>query len=41
MNEAAPVDLAECCRQSNGDVQGVSQIERLPLPALKNPIQGL
>jgi hypothetical protein len=38
MDEAAPMDLAECCRQANGDVQEASQVERLPLVSLKNPI---
>jgi hypothetical protein len=41
MYEAVPVDLAECCRQANGDAQAPSQIERLPLVPLKNPIEGL
>ena len=41
MYEALPMDLAECCRQANGDAQEASQIERLPLVPLKNPIQGL
>ena len=39
MDEATPVDLAECCRQAHGDAQGASQIERLPLVPLKNPIE--
>src|SRR5713226_5146948 len=30
-----------CCRQANGDAQDASQIERLRLVPLKNPIQGL
>jgi hypothetical protein len=41
MYETAPVDLGDCCRQANGDAQEPSQIERLPLVPLKNPIQGL
>jgi hypothetical protein len=41
MDEAAPMDLAECCRQANGDAQEASQLDRLPLVPLKNPIQGL
>ena len=41
VDEAAPVDLAECCRQADGDAQEAGQIERLPLVSLKNPIQGL
>src|SRR5258708_38015054 len=40
-NEAVPMDLAECCRQANGDAQEASQVERLPLVPLKNPIQEL
>jgi len=34
------MDLAECFRQTNGDVKKPSQIERLPVVPLKNPIQG-
>ena len=44
MNEAVPMDLAECCRQANSDAQDAGQIERLPLISkvpLKNQIQGL
>jgi hypothetical protein len=41
MYEAALMDLAECCRQANGDAQEASQVERLPLVPFKNPIQGL
>jgi hypothetical protein len=41
MYEAAPMDLAECCRQANGDVQEASQVKRLSLVPFKNPIQGL
>jgi hypothetical protein len=41
MNKATPVDLAECCGQAIRYAQGASQIERLPLIPLKNPIQGL
>ncbi len=41
MNEATPVDLAECCRQANSDAQDASQIRRLPLTPLKDQIQGL
>ena len=36
-----PVDFAECCRQANGDAQEASQIERLSMAPLKNPIQRL
>src|SRR6266478_9791321 len=35
------MDLAECCCQASRDAQEASQIERLPLVPLKNPIQGL
>ena len=31
MDEALPVDLAKCCRQTDGDAQEASQIERLSL----------
>ncbi len=41
MYKAVPMDLSKCCRQANGDAQEASQIERLPLETLKNPIQGL
>jgi hypothetical protein len=41
MDEAPPMDLAECGRQANGDAQEASQVERLPLVPFKNPIQGL
>jgi hypothetical protein len=41
MYEATPVDLSKCYRQTNGYLQGASQIERLPLVPLKNLIQGL
>jgi hypothetical protein len=40
MREALPMDLAECFRQTNGDAKKASQIERLPVVPLKNPIQG-
>ena len=36
-----PMDLAECCRQANGDVQEASQVKWLPLVPFENPIQGL
>jgi hypothetical protein len=39
--EAVPLDLAETLRHANRDAQDASQIERLPLLPLKNPIQGL
>jgi hypothetical protein len=35
------MDLAECCRQADGNTQDAGQIERLPLASLKNPIQRL
>jgi hypothetical protein len=41
MYEAFAVDLAECCRQANCDAQEASQVERLPLFPVKDPIQGL
>jgi hypothetical protein len=41
MYEAAPMDLADCCGQANGDAQETSQFDRLPVVSLKNPIQGL
>jgi hypothetical protein len=37
--KATPVDLADCCRQANGDTQDTSQIEQLA--SLKNQIKGL
>ena len=39
MYKAAPVDLAECCCQANGDTENGSQIEQLA--PLKNQIKGL
>jgi hypothetical protein len=39
MYKATAVDLAECCRQANGDTQDTSQIEQLA--PLKNQIKGL
>src|SRR5580693_711165 len=39
MYKATPVDLAECCRQANGDTQDASQIGQLA--PLKNQINGL
>jgi hypothetical protein len=41
MYETVPMDLSECGCQANGNAQETSQIERLPLAPLKNPIQGL
>src|SRR5216683_1299137 len=41
MDEAVPMDLAECGRQANSDGQEASQVERFPLVPFKNPIQGL
>ncbi len=41
MDETAPMDLAECCRQADSDAQDARQIERLSLVPLKNQIQGL
>ena len=36
------MDLAECCRQADSDVQDAGQIERsVSLVSLKNQIQGL
>jgi hypothetical protein len=41
MYQAVPMDLADCCRQANGDAQEARQIERSPLVPLKNLIHGL
>ena len=41
VDEAVLMDLAECCRQADSDVQGAGQIERLSLVPRKNQIQGL
>jgi len=41
MYKAVAMDLAECCRQANSDLQDPRQIERLPLVPLKNMVQGL
>src|SRR5712692_4429406 len=41
MNKTTAVDLAECCRQADSDVQDAGQIERSSLIPLKNQIQGL
>ena len=41
MNKTTAVDLAECCRQADSDVQDAGQIERSSLVPLKNQIQGL
>jgi hypothetical protein len=41
MYKAAPMDLADCGRQANGDAQEARQFERLPLIPFKNPIQWL
>jgi hypothetical protein len=38
MYKATPMGLAKCSRQANGDAQKASQIERLPLVALKDQI---
>src|SRR5260370_40499421 len=35
------MDLADCCRKADGDAQEASQIERLPLVPIKDPIQWL
>jgi hypothetical protein len=35
------MDVAECFRQADGDAQEASQIERLPVISLDNPIQRL
>ena len=40
MNKTTAVDLAECCRQADSDVQDARQIERWSLVPLKNQIQG-
>jgi len=41
MNKTTAVDLAECCRQADRDVQDAGQIERSSLVPRKNQIQGL
>ena len=41
MDKAVPVDVAECCRQADGDAQEASQLERLPPAPSKDTIQGL
>jgi hypothetical protein len=41
MYEAVLMDLAECSCQPNGGAKEASQVERLPLVTLKNPIQRL
>ena len=33
--------MTECCRQANRDAREASQVERLPVVPLKNPIQRL
>src|SRR5216684_9345857 len=40
MYKAAPMDLADCFSQTDGDAQKPRQFERLPVVPLKNPIQG-
>src|SRR5713101_6622918 len=40
-DQTTPWTWPSCCRQANGDAQDASQIERLRLVPLKNPIQGL
>jgi hypothetical protein len=35
------MDLAECCRQANGDAQEACHIQWLPLVPLKDPTQRL
>src|SRR5258707_12372249 len=40
MDEAVPVNLAECRRQANRDAQEATQLERLPLAPVKDSIQG-
>ena len=40
MDEASPMDLAKCSRQTDGDAQEASQIDRLSLVLLDDPIQG-
>src|SRR6185437_4746332 len=41
MYEALLMDLTECSRQPNGGAKEATQVERLPLVTLKNPIQRL
>src|SRR5258708_32034944 len=40
MDEAAPVNLAECRRHADGDAQEATQLDRLPLAPVKDSIQG-
>jgi len=41
VDETVPVDLAQCCRQIDGNAQEASQIDRLSLMLLDYPIQRL
>jgi hypothetical protein len=41
MQEAATMDLGDCCRQSNGNTQQASQLGWLSPAPLKNLIQWL
>ncbi len=41
MYDAVLMDLTECSRHTNGGAKEASQVERLPLVTLKNPIQRL
>ena len=41
MDEAAPMNVAERCRQVDGEMQEVRQFEWFPLVSLENPIQGI
>ena len=41
VDQAAPMDLADCCRQANGDAQAAGQLERLPLAQIKDPVHWL
>ena len=38
MDEAVPVDVAKCCRQTDSNAQKASQIDRLSLVPLDDPI---
>jgi hypothetical protein len=39
MYETVLMDLGDCFRQANSHAQEASQVERLPVVPLKNPIQ--
>jgi hypothetical protein len=41
MCESAPMNLANCCGQSDSDTQSALHVERLAVASFKNPIQRL